>query len=549
MLFHGRVLKGFAFGVFGLFLLFPTIPNLSSAYALTNDLQQWFDSFTAGNPVTNVASLPVTSNWNLTYTAGQNFSLSVTQFIGIAGGPVSSDTLVTYPPVVSGEPPYEYGVISSPLPTGCGSCAVTLTYMDSSFVTAGAYIMVDVLSQTQPKAFALIVTGTDGTVISSPADDILTGCKSPPATITQNTNANQWATVFMANTLPAADPVSTVQLIIPNGYAGDLDQNDGDFVYVDNLTDAATVRCLVPPTATFTQTQTPTITFTLSPTHTLTFTSTMTPTNTLSPTATGTYTPTFTATNTPTITDTSTVTSTNTPTVSPTPTLSPLPSNTFTNTSTPTNTLTSTNTPSFTSTNTYTVTPTSSSTPSYTPSFTSTYTPGSTSTSTNTWTQTFTSTASFTPTPSSTSTITFTPTNTFTFTITLTPTITNTPPPTPTPTDTPCPVNVYPNPMDYQHNPAFNNQCPSSNPCIKFSCIPPQSTLNVYTITLSLVRSFGPYDQNYTYNPSTSTGLITWDGKNGDGNPVAAGFYFYKVDGPNGQTFGKFAISRSLNGP
>ena len=41
MVFKGQMLKGLIFGFFGLFLLFPTIPGLSSApYALSNSLQQ-----------------------------------------------------------------------------------------------------------------------------------------------------------------------------------------------------------------------------------------------------------------------------------------------------------------------------------------------------------------------------------------------------------------------------------------------------------------------------------------------------------------------------
>ena len=95
------MLKSFYLGVFGLFLLFPTIPGLSSAYALTDDFQQWFDSFTAGNPVTNAASLPVTSNWTITFDNSRiHHSHAVTQFNSSTGGPVTSDGLVSYAPVV-----------------------------------------------------------------------------------------------------------------------------------------------------------------------------------------------------------------------------------------------------------------------------------------------------------------------------------------------------------------------------------------------------------------------------------------------------------------
>ena len=513
------------------FLFILGIFGTPKVWALSNASQQSFAVVTAG-PVTS----PDSTNWSLASSPGSTYTLNASV----------TNASVTFDPFDAIYPQdYAYIQASGAYP----GAALTLTYTDPSPTAPSAkYVQVDVFTTSAVgKHFTLLVTDTNSNTAVTSTGDILTGCLSPPATITGSSSPHNWSTVFIdISSLPQPATISTVQLIMPVGQASDLNTN---FVYADNLTDAASIKCIVPPTPTFTWTPTLTATFTDTSTFTSTITNTLSPTNTETITTTFTPTPTFSSTNTPTITDTPTVTSTNTPTVSPTPTLSPLPSNTYTYTVTSTNSPTPTYTPSLTSTYTYTVTPTNSSTPSDTPSLTSTYTPGSTSTSTNTWTQTFTSTASFTPTPSYTSTITFTPTNTLTFTITLTPTITNTPPPTSTPTDTPCPVNVYPNPMDYQHNPAFNNQCPSSNPCIKFSCIPPQSTLSLYTITLSLVRSFGPYDPNYTYNPSTSTGLITWDGKNGDGNPVAAGFYFYKVDGPNGQTFGKFAISRSLNGP
>ncbi len=543
MVFKGRVLKGFFFGLFALFILFPAMPGSYHAFALSDSPQQWFDQFTAGNPVTNAASNPVINNWTLSYTGGQTYNLSVTQFNSSAGGPVTSDGLISYAPITSTEPPYEYAEISSPAFSGCSPCAVTLTYKDpSNLVASGQYIMVDVLTLTSPKQFQLVVTGTDGTTIVSSSSDILNNCLNPPATIAQNTINDQWATVFISNTLSV--PVSTVSLIIPNGSAGDLDQNDGDFVYVDDLFDNDKLSCLVPPTPTFTMTATPSSTFTDTPTVTPTPTVTLSPTPTSSPTVTPTHTQTSTPSSTPTVTSTFTQTSTPTPTVSPTPTSSPTVTPTITATSTLTSTLTATGTPTptnsppppFTATNTGTSTPSptpaNTGTPSYTP--TPSNTPSPTSSPTPSWTLT----PSFSPTPS------------LTPTVTTTPTITNTPLPTATYTNTPCPVDVYPNPMDFQHNPAFNNNCPSSSPCIKFSCIPPTSTLSIYTVSLALVRTFGPnYDSNYVFIPSTGTGLITWDGNNGDGNPVASGFYLYKIEGPNGRTFGKFAISRSSNGP
>jgi len=101
--------------------------------------------------------------------------------------------------------------------------------------------------------------------------------------------------------------------------------------------------------------------------------------------------------------------------------------------------------------------------------------------------------------------------------------------------------------MDFQAAHAIA-ACPGKS-CIVIGCVPAGSTVNIYTVSLLLVRTFAPGDPNFTLSPSLSVGTITWDGNNGDGNPVAAGFYLYVIDGPNGKTFGKFAISRSRNGP
>jgi len=129
----------------------------------------------------------------------------------------------------------------------------------------------------------------------------------------------------------------------------------------------------------------------------------------------------------------------------------------------------------------------------------------------------------------------------------LTPTYTNTPGPTATFTATLCPVSVYPNPMDFQASHAIA-ACPGKA-CIVIGCVPAGSTVNIFTVSLMRVRTFLPGDPNFTLAPSLNVGTITWDGNNGDGNPVAAGFYLYVIDGPQGKNFGKFAISRSRNGP
>ena len=101
--------------------------------------------------------------------------------------------------------------------------------------------------------------------------------------------------------------------------------------------------------------------------------------------------------------------------------------------------------------------------------------------------------------------------------------------------------------MDFQHSPPLNNLCPSGSPCIKIACVPYGSTLKIYTMTLALVRAYGPADIE-PYPLNLGNGVIYWDGNNGEGNPVAAGLYYYVLEAPNGRTFGKFAISRSRNG-
>ena len=63
--------------------------------------------------------------------------------------------------------------------------------------------------------------------------------------------------------------------------------------------------------------------------------------------------------------------------------------------------------------------------------------------------------------------------------------------------------------------------------------------MKIYTIALSLVREFD----------STGT-VVTWDGLNGEEDPVAAGVYFYTIQDPTGKrTIGKFAVSHARTNP
>ncbi|HTA75713.1 MAG TPA: hypothetical protein VK791_01000 [bacterium] len=231
-----------------------------------------------------------------------------------------------------------------------------------------------------------------------------------------------------------------------------------------------------------------------------------------------------------------------------TPTPTPTPTNTSTNTPTATPTDTPISSYTFTNTVTQTVTNTATTTVTQTPTQTGT------NTATNTATHTVTNTDTNTPTntPLYTFTFTQTPTNTSTNTTTLTPFITNTPTITPTFTPAPCQPEVYPNPMDFTaaHNevnvPA--SACPTGK-CIVFSCVPFGSTVKIYTVSLALVRSFDSTAVTPAGTLPSNVGLVAWDGTNGSGGYTASGLYFYVVNGPGINTFGKFAISRSLYGP
>src|SRR3989344_750137 len=156
-------------------------------------------------------------------------------------------------------------------------------------------------------------------------------------------------------------------------------------------------------TNTFAKTTTPTNIKVLNPTHTFTNTPTETYTNT--PSFTGTFTPTITYAFISTETSTPAVTSTFTET----PTYTPTFTNTFSNTPTPTNTKISKPTLTFTNTPRESIINTPTYLSTFTPTFTSAFTPSETYATTFTSTSTFTQTATITDTPTITSTETPTP--------------------------------------------------------------------------------------------------------------------------------------------
>ncbi|HUO57023.1 MAG TPA: hypothetical protein VMV05_02500, partial [bacterium] len=101
------------------------------------------------------------------------------------------------------------------------------------------------------------------------------------------------------------------------------------------------------------------------------------------------------------------------------------------------------------------------------------------------------------------------PTPTYTATPTLTPTNTSTPPPTATFTPTPVGFHIWPNPF----NPNYAN-----DRLLKAYLAPPNSRLEIYTVSGELVRSI----------PEVG-GTILWEGKNNYNVYVSTGTYYYVV--------------------
>lgn len=192
--------------------------------------------------------------------------------------------------------------------------------------------------------------------------------------------------------------------------------------------------------------------------------------------------------------------------------------------------------------------------------YTATYTPtpGATNTSTETQSPTYTatSTATNTQTVTNTSTPYVTSTSTSSMTVTNTPGITNTQTMTATSTPGACQPYVYPNPMDFtvNHNLAYfpPGICSGGNgKCIVFNCVPVGATLKIYTVSLALVRTFDStaIQTNGADGLPSGTGMIAWDGTTNGTSYVSAGLYFYTINSAGTNTFGKFAISKSIHGP
>jgi flagellar hook assembly protein FlgD len=108
---------------------------------------------------------------------------------------------------------------------------------------------------------------------------------------------------------------------------------------------------------------------------------------------------------------------------------------------------------------------------------------------------------------------------------------------------------VFPNPIDFgqtgvdKSGHTINDYCSGLYGCIKFNGVEKGSTLKIYTVALSLVRTFHANDYLPLAGGNPNVVQITWDGTNENRNPVAAGMYFYVMDGgPSGKQIGKLAI-------
>ncbi len=434
------------------------------------------------------------SNWAVTTTGGPP-TLGATLVLDTANSQTD--------PTVGGSTPSAPNAALTCSSNCVASQPVTMTFTNTGSTTFRNFVAIDAYPQgaTNRTINVIVSDGTNSvTATTGDAYFCFSGTEFPGSTCSHS----QWNTVFINLIGSGLTSIQTVQFIVQAASSLDSQPIYFDYLRASDTNPAVVSGCITPtPSMTFTPTVPPTATRTPSPTKTPTVTLTQTPTQT----------PTITLTFTPTVTLTKTVT----PTVTLTQTLVPTP------------TLTQTPVPSSTATTTFTIT--------ITPTKTPTLTLVPTSTKTVSSTPTLSPTKTVTQTPTFTITISPTFTETQTPTVTLTRTSTNTPGPTATATPT-CPSPLFPNPVDFQagHRPA---QCPGGINCVVFDCLPAGSTLKIYTIALSLVREFD----------ATGT-VVTWDGLNGEADPVAAGVYFYTIQDPKGnRTIGKFAVARAKVNP
>jgi hypothetical protein len=322
-------------------------------------------------------------------------------------------------------------------------------------------------------------------------------------------------------------------------------------------------------TGSYTQTPSDTDTPTASPTDTETGSATQTPSCTETPSDSDT--PTATPTATDSATASASATQTDSPTATPSDSATDTPSATATPTDSASSTATSSDTPS--DTQTPTASPSSTATPSYsataTPSSTWTLTQSSTATpsdsATVTWTSTFTRTAS----PSATATRSASPTGTDTRTATLTATPsltfsasetrsstrtqTSTRTPSPTLTASPTRSSTRTITATFSVSPTFSVTPTFSETAV---VMPFQLTLSVYNSAGERVKQLysggvSAWPGNASLDPAIlgawsgpdavarllihgvtpdgSTSL-TWDGNNQQGQPVANGTYYLKMD-------------------
>jgi hypothetical protein len=99
-------------------------------------------------------------------------------------------------------------------------------------------------------------------------------------------------------------------------------------------------------------------------------------------------------------------------------------------------------------------------------------------------------------------------------------------------------INVYPNPL-YGYNPETSyGQTPADEPWVKFSNLPEQVTINIFTLSGTRIRTLKTSDKTSPTSP-----FLKWDLKNEAGLRAASGMYLAIVSCPGfGDKVLKFAI-------
>jgi len=467
----------------------------------------------------------------------------------------------------------------------------------TGFNLAGYVNGVQVISATDPNTtFAsgnagLEIDDTPGSGMHAEFDDVLitqyqadwygvTVTDTLPSGLTYLANGCGGSAVGQVVSLPlgtltAGTSGSCSILAVVNACPGTL-ANQADFhvnLPLQNYTSnsvSTTVSCA---------TATPTVTRTSSPTPSGTATPSATPSDSPSPspsrTASPTATPSPSRTATPSASPSATQTATPSPSPTATPSASPSPSRTATPTATPSPSPSSTpsTSPTLTPSPTRTASPSVTATPSVTPIDSPTTTPTASPSATATPTVTLTATASDTPSDSPTPTASSTPTATPSVTLTATASATASASPSESPSSTPSPT-ASASPTCSPSPSASPSNTPSPTITATPRPYPAQLDVSVYNSAGERVRIIyqGPASK-YPSQVALSQGalipglsvvtlqmdsqpaqgplVLAWDGSNDQGQPVASGSYYVKVDvtDPFGQVSAFILPVQALGAP